>query len=87
MRENLRLYNQAIEQSPNPIYIPDNPNNIRVFKQYLDHMTFLEELVFWIVRYEFQQQLVCFLLKILPNNDYKVIIIIIIIIASSKMLF
>lgn len=36
------------------------------------HRTFLEELVFWTVIYEFPQELVCFLLNMLPDDEYKV---------------
>lgn len=37
----------------------------------LQHKTFLEELVFWTVKYEFPEKLVCLLLKMLPDVDYK----------------
>lgn len=38
----------------------------------LVHRTFLEELVFWTVKFEFPQKLVCLLLNMLPDPDYKV---------------
>lgn len=38
----------------------------------LKHETFLEELVFWTVKYEFPQKVVCFLLNMLPDVKYKV---------------
>ena len=38
----------------------------------LVHHTFLEELVFWTVKFEFPQKLVCLLLNMLPDPDYKV---------------
>ena len=38
----------------------------------LKHKTFLEELVFWTVKMEFPQKLVCFLLNMLPDKQYKV---------------
>jgi E3 ubiquitin-protein ligase UBR3 len=38
----------------------------------LIHRTFLEELVFWTVKFEFPQKLVCLLLNMLPDPDYKV---------------
>lgn len=37
----------------------------------LEHTTFLEELMFWTVAYEFPQKLVCLLLNMLPDPDYK----------------
>lgn len=39
----------------------------------LVHNSFLEELVFWMVKFEFPQKLVCFLLNMLPDTDYKVL--------------
>lgn len=40
-------------------------------QELLEHKTFLEELVFWTVAYEFPQKLVCLLLNMLPDQDYK----------------
>ena len=37
----------------------------------LRHTTLLEELVFWTVKYEFPERLVCLLLKLLPDTQYK----------------
>jgi E3 ubiquitin-protein ligase UBR3 len=37
----------------------------------LVHTTFLEELLFWTVKYEFPQKLVCLLLIMLPDQQYK----------------
>lgn len=37
----------------------------------LCHSTFMEELVFWTVKYEFPEKLVCLLLKMLPDAEYK----------------
>lgn len=41
-------------------------------QQVLVHKTFLEELVFWTVKFEFPQKVVCLLLNMLPDPDYKV---------------
>ncbi|CAG0912404.1 unnamed protein product [Notodromas monacha] len=41
------------------------------FDEKLKHRTFLEELVFWTVRYHFPQKLVCLLLNMLPDQNYK----------------
>lgn len=38
----------------------------------LNHLTLLEELIFWTVIYRFPQKMVTFLLNMLPENDYKV---------------
>lgn len=40
-------------------------------QEHLEHTTFLEELMFWTVAYEFPQKLVCLLLNMLPDPDYK----------------
>lgn len=37
----------------------------------LSHSSFLQEIVFWTVRYEFPQKLVCLLLDLLPDSVYK----------------
>ena len=36
-----------------------------------NHSTFVEELLFWTVQYEFPQKLVCFLLNMLRDAEYK----------------
>lgn len=41
-------------------------------QELLVHKTFLEELVFWTVKFEFPQKVVCLLLNMLPDPDYKV---------------
>lgn len=38
----------------------------------LKHKCFLEELLFWTIKYEFPQRMVTFLLNMLPDQDYKV---------------
>ncbi len=38
----------------------------------LIHRTFLEEFVFWTAKFEFPQKVVCLLLNLLPDEDYKV---------------
>ncbi|RWS24069.1 E3 ubiquitin-protein ligase UBR3-like protein, partial [Leptotrombidium deliense] len=44
---------------------------IKAFDKDFNHTTFVEELLFWTVVYEFPQKLVCFLLNMLPDADYK----------------
>lgn len=41
----------------------------------LKHKCFLEELLFWTIKYEFPQKMVTFLLNMLPDQDYKVPIV------------
>ncbi|KAM4626256.1 E3 ubiquitin-protein ligase UBR3 [Discoglossus pictus] len=38
----------------------------------LKHTCFLEELLFWTIKYEFPQKMVTFLLNMLPDQDYKI---------------
>lgn len=40
-------------------------------QEHLQHTTFLEELMFWTVAYQFPQKLVCLLLNILPDPEFK----------------
>lgn len=40
----------------------------------LVHRCFLEELMFWNIKFEFPQKMVCLLLNLLPEPDYKVCI-------------
>ncbi|XP_072397284.1 E3 ubiquitin-protein ligase Ubr3 [Diabrotica undecimpunctata] len=58
--ESRRRYEEALESLPNPEPIEN-----------LVHKTFLEELVFWTVKFEFPQKIVCLLLNMLPDSDYK----------------
>lgn len=43
------------------------------FQKELVHNSYIEELLFWTIVYEFPQKLVCFLLNMLPDEKYKVI--------------
>nr|CAD7445183.1 unnamed protein product [Timema bartmani] len=45
--------------------------NCPSLQEQLVHTTFLEELVFWTVKFEFPQKMVCLLLIMLPDTDYK----------------
>lgn len=38
----------------------------------LVHRCFLEELMFWNIKFEFPQKMVCLLLNLLPEPEYKV---------------
>ena len=46
-------------------------SGIKSFETDLRHETFGDELLFWTIVYEFPQKLVCFLLNMLPNYEYK----------------
>lgn len=50
---------------------PVNIQNKSGLKNRLNHSNFLQEIVFWTVRYEFPQKMVCFLLHMLPDAAYK----------------
>jgi len=54
-----------------PYCVPDCPT----LQEHLVHETFLEELMFWTVKYEFPLKVVCLLLNMLPDPDYKVSIV------------
>lgn len=70
LHESKRKYEEALKSLP----------NLKPFEEYKDcpslqenlvHKTFLEELVFWTVKFEFPQKIVCLLLNMLPDPDYK----------------
>lgn len=48
-------------------YIQD----LESFKPELEHKTFLDEIIFWTILNEFPSNLITFLLKMLPNEEYK----------------
>lgn len=50
------------------LFLPTDPCIIESLK----HKCFLEELLFWTIKYEFPQKMVTFLLNMLPDQDYKV---------------
>uniref|UniRef100_A0A3Q3VP00 E3 ubiquitin-protein ligase n=1 Tax=Mola mola TaxID=94237 RepID=A0A3Q3VP00_MOLML len=49
-------------------FMPSDPFIIETLK----HKCFLEELLFWTIKYEFPQKMVTFLLNMLPDQDYKI---------------
>ncbi|XP_076675053.1 ubr3 ubiquitin ligase isoform X2 [Andrena cerasifolii] len=65
-----RIYQDAVNSLPNP-EPPDEYKECASLQEHLEHTTFLEELMFWTVAYEFPQKLVCLLLNMLPDPDYK----------------
>src|SRR5690606_38327993 len=50
---------------------PPDACPMRKADQEFEHTTFVQELVFWMIVYKFPQKLVCFLLNMLPDCDYK----------------
>ncbi|KAK0089869.1 hypothetical protein PV325_004892 [Microctonus aethiopoides] len=69
-RESHDIYQEAIKSLPNP-EPPDEYKDCPSLQEDLVHTTFLEELMFWTVAYEFPQKLVCLLLNMLPDPAYK----------------
>ncbi|XP_065200275.1 E3 ubiquitin-protein ligase Ubr3-like isoform X2 [Planococcus citri] len=70
MATSQKLYEEALASLGNPdppAQFEDCPG----LQKELKHNTFLEELVFWTVKYEFPQKVVCFLLNMLPDIKYK----------------
>ncbi|XP_052741571.1 E3 ubiquitin-protein ligase Ubr3 isoform X2 [Bicyclus anynana] len=64
------IYELAIDSFP----APDPPEEYRHFPALaprLSHTTLLEEFIFWTFKYEFPQNVVCFLLNMLRDQDYK----------------
>ncbi|XP_014242045.1 E3 ubiquitin-protein ligase Ubr3 isoform X2 [Cimex lectularius] len=70
MEESQRIYEEAVKSLPNPAPMPEY-KDIAALQEVLVHRTFLEELVFWTVKFEFPQKVVCLLLNMLPDPDYK----------------
>lgn len=68
--ESRRTYEEAVRSLPNP-EPPDEYKHCPSLQEHLQHKTFLEELVFWTVKFEFPQKVVCLLLNMLPDPDYK----------------
>jgi E3 ubiquitin-protein ligase UBR3 len=66
-----RLYAAALSSVPNP-EPPEEYRECPALQAFLVHRSFLEELVFWTVKFEFPQKMVCLLLNMLPDPDYKV---------------
>lgn len=64
-------YRKALESLLNP-EPPDEYKDCQSLQEQLVHKTFLEELMFWTVKFEFPQKIVCLLLNMLPDPDYKV---------------
>ena len=70
MRRSADKYSEALASLPSPEPPPEF-SDLPSLTARLTHQTFLEELVFWTVKYEFPQKLVCLLLNMLPDAQYK----------------
>lgn len=70
MQRSSRRYNEAITMflSPDP---PEEYDNLPALSERIQHKTLLEEFTFWTFKFEFPQNIVCFLLNMLPEQDYK----------------
>ncbi|XP_043272202.1 E3 ubiquitin-protein ligase Ubr3 isoform X3 [Venturia canescens] len=69
-QESYKIYEEARKTLPNP-EPPDEYKDCPSLQTHLEHNTFLEELMFWTVSYDFPQKLVCLLLNMMPDPDYK----------------
>ena len=64
------MYEDALRSLPN-LEPPMEFQDYKVLTAELKHESLLEELVFWTVKYEFPEGVVCLLLKLLPDVEYK----------------
>ncbi|XP_019758460.2 E3 ubiquitin-protein ligase Ubr3 isoform X2 [Dendroctonus ponderosae] len=70
--ESKRVYEEAVRSLPNvDLDIYEDLKDYPALQKNLVHTTFLEELVFWTVKFEFPQKVVCLLLNMLPDTDFK----------------
>ncbi|XP_034238559.1 E3 ubiquitin-protein ligase Ubr3 isoform X4 [Thrips palmi] len=70
MRKSKEVYETALDTLLNP----DPPEEFKdcvALQKRLVHRCFLEELMFWNIKFEFPQKMVCLLLNLLPEPDYK----------------
>ncbi|CAD0201542.1 unnamed protein product [Chrysodeixis includens] len=70
MAESNKMYERALEMFPAP-EPPDEYRHLPALAPRLQHNTLLDEFIFWTFKYEFPQNVVCFLLNMLPDQDYK----------------
>lgn len=70
MTQSNRKYQEALSHFPcsDP---PDEYKKFPALGKTLVHKTLLEEFIFWTFKFEFPQNVVCFLLNMLPDQDYK----------------
>lgn len=71
MTQSNRRYDEALKLFPSPDPPDKEFANFPALGKTLVHNTLLEEFIFWTFKYEFPQNVVCFLLNMLPDQDYK----------------
>lgn len=71
MMKSKQKYEEAVKAFPSP-EPPDEYKHLPALGQKVVHKTLLEEFIFWTFKFEFPQNIVCFLLNMLPDQDYKV---------------
>ncbi|XP_026278143.1 E3 ubiquitin-protein ligase Ubr3 [Frankliniella occidentalis] len=70
MRTSAKVYEAALDTLLNPDP-PEEFEDCIALQKRLVHHCFLEELMFWNIKFEFPQKMVCLLLNLLPEPDYK----------------
>lgn len=70
MEQSNKRYKDALKLFPCPDP-PEEYEKLPALGKQLTHKTLLEEFIFWTFKYEFPQNVVCFLLNMLPDQDYK----------------
>lgn len=65
-----RKYETAVKSFPSP-EPPEDYKHLPALSETISHATLLEEFIFWTFKFEFPQNIVCFLLNMLPDQDYK----------------
>ncbi|XP_076043889.1 ubr3 ubiquitin ligase [Oratosquilla oratoria] len=68
--ESKQWYQRALESIP-LVEVPAGYEDIQTLHGPLVHRTFLDEIVFWTVKFEFPQKLVCLLLNMLRDTEYE----------------
>ncbi|KAG4079082.1 hypothetical protein HA402_001053 [Bradysia odoriphaga] len=63
-------YDDAVQRFPRPD-APDEYKHLAALGETINHSTLLEEFIFWTFKLEFPQNIVCFLLNMIPEQDYK----------------
>ncbi|ROT84089.1 putative E3 ubiquitin-protein ligase UBR3 isoform X1 [Penaeus vannamei] len=70
LKQNKTWYEEALNSIPFG-EVPPGYQDIPTLNGPLVHKTFLDEIVFWTVKFEFPQKLVCLLLNMLPDTEYE----------------
>lgn len=70
LSQSKKLYEEALNSIPFG-EVPPGYEDVATLNGPLVHKTFLDEIVFWTVKFEFPQKLVCLLLNMLPDTEYE----------------